>query len=78
MLQNPDAQTLDAIGLLFLVCSHGVDATLEEPDGAVDIDVALTPEAQARWLLAQLLSWHRREEMTAEVIDGPASVVNLL
>jgi tellurite resistance protein len=32
MLQNPDPQTLDAIGLLFLVCSHGVDATLEEPE----------------------------------------------
>jgi uncharacterized tellurite resistance protein B-like protein len=30
MLNDPDPQTLDAIGLLFLVCSHGVDATLEE------------------------------------------------
>jgi uncharacterized tellurite resistance protein B-like protein len=32
MLQDPDPQTLDAIGLLFLVCSHGADATLEEPE----------------------------------------------
>lgn len=32
MLTNPDPQTLDAIGLLFLVCSHGVDAALEEPE----------------------------------------------
>jgi tellurite resistance protein len=30
MLQDPDAQTLDAIGFLFLACSHGVDASLEE------------------------------------------------
>jgi uncharacterized tellurite resistance protein B-like protein len=32
MLTNPEPETLDAIGLLFLVCSHGVDATLEEPE----------------------------------------------
>jgi uncharacterized tellurite resistance protein B-like protein len=32
MLTNPDPETLDAIGLLFLVCSHGVDAQLEEPE----------------------------------------------
>jgi predicted RecB family nuclease len=43
-----------------------VQATAEALAGSVPVDVAdRTPEQHARWLLAQLLGWHRREDKSA-------------
>lgn len=37
-----------------------------QPTQGISLDPAQrTPEEQARWLLAYILDWHRREEKTA-------------